>query len=76
MLWRGVGKQLLHAQRQACRFPEAVRVYVQARGRCRPSYGVVGRLDPTIHVGHEFANGTGRTVVTGVEEVSSGVDMV
>ncbi len=24
---------------------------VQARGRCRPSYGEIGRLDPTIYKG-------------------------
>ena len=26
--------------------------HLQARGRCRPSYGTIGRLDPTIHMGH------------------------
>ncbi len=30
---------------------------LQARGRCRPSYAVVGRLDATIHTGPHFSNG-------------------
>ena len=29
----------------------------QSRGRCRPSYMMAGRLDPTIQVGPNFVNG-------------------
>ena len=41
--------------------------HLQARGRCRPSYGTIGRLDPTIHKGHaNVPLSSGRSVANNV----------